>query len=220
MTPLLLKCNDLLKGHGFEYAFCGGHALDIHIRKSTRPHGDIDISAYWEDRNKVIGFMQSQGWIVYEAMGGGKIHLITDTDDQKLIKLNIFCVKEGCLFFHAELIEDGIYKCDIDHVEQKSLDYIEFLFNQHTTDAFVYSRNNEICRELDKAILHQGDIAYFAPELVLLYKSTDLARDENRQDFNRFAPLLPDESRKWLHHALATAFPDGHKWLAELEKTS
>jgi len=218
MNPVILECNDLLKSNGFEYAFCGGHALDIHIGRITRPHGDIDLSAYWEDRNKIISFMQAQGWIVYEAMGGGKIHLITDMDDQKLIKLNIFCVKEGCSFFHTELIENDVYHCEIDHVDQKHLDYIEFLFNKRTDTDFIYSRNNEIRRELDKAILHKNNIAYIAPELVLLYKSTDLSRAENRQDFDLFVPLLPDESRVWLRYSLVTAFSYGHEWIERLEK--
>jgi len=161
--------------------------------------------------------MQSQGWIVYEAMGGGKIHLITNTDDQKLIKLNIFCVKEDCPFFHAEHIENGIYHCDIDHVEQKNLDYIEFLFNKRNISDFIYSRNNEIKRKLDKAILHQGNISYFSPELVLLYKSTDITRIENRQDFDTVIPHLSDESKEWLRNALIMAFPDGHEWIQRLE---
>ena len=218
MKQLILECNDLLKDRGFDYAFCGGHALDIHIGRTTRPHGDIDLSAYWEDRNKIISFMQSQDWVVYEAMGGGKIHLITDMGDQKLIKLNIFCVKESCSFFHAEFIENDIYHCDIDHVEQKHLDYIEFLFNKRTDEEFIYSRNNEIRRGIDTAILRKDNLQYFSPELVLLYKSTDLTREENRKDFDTFAPLLPDESREWLRRALTTAFPDGHVWINRLEK--
>jgi hypothetical protein len=151
-------------------------------------------------------------------MGGGKIHLITDTDNQKLIKLNIFCVKEGCSFFHTELIEDDIYKCDIDHVEQKNLDYIEFLFNKRTVDEFIYSRNGDIRQMLDKAIMRKNSIAYFAPELVLLYKSTDLAREENRQDFDLISPLLPDDSRQWLKNALTIVFPNGHEWIIRLER--
>ena len=218
MNNLILECNELLKNRGFEYAFCGGHALDIHVGKTTRPHGDIDVSAYWKDRNKIIAFMQSQDWIVYEAMGSGKIHLITNTDDQKLIKLNIFCVKEGCSFFHTELIENDIYRCEIDHVEQKHLDYMEFLFNKRTGDEFIYSRNNEIRREINKAILRKNEIAYFAPELVLLYKSTDLTREENRQDFDMIISHLPDESKRWLQNALTTAFPNGHEWIERLEK--
>jgi hypothetical protein len=114
----------MLNGRGFDYAFCGGHALDIHLGYATRPHGDIDLSVYWEDRNEIITFMQSQDWIVYEAMGDGKIHLITD----------------------------------------------------------------------------------------------DLAREENKQDFDLISTLLPDDNRQWLKNALTTAFPDGHEWIVRLEK--
>ena len=212
MNKLILECNNLLQASGLDCAFCGGHALDIYVGHTTRPHGDIDVSAYWEDRNDIIAFMQSQGWLVYEAMGDGKVHLITDTNDQKLVKSNIFCAKRGCSFFHVELIEGNIYKCDIGHVEQKDLDFIEFLFNRRTADAFVYSRNKDIQRSLDKAILHKNDISYLAPELVLLYKSTDLARKQNRQDFDLIYPLLPYNSQQWLKNALAIAFPDGHEW--------
>jgi hypothetical protein len=98
------------------------------------------------------------------------------------------------------------------------LDYIEFLFNKRTANEFIYSRNNEIRREIDKAILYRNNIAYFSPELVLLYKSTDLTREENRQDFDMIIPHLPDENKQWLKNALMTAFPDGHEWIERLEK--
>ncbi len=217
MHTLIIECNNLLKNNGFEYAICGGHALDIYLGKITRPHGDIDLSAYWEDRNKIISLMQTQGWLVYEAMGGGMVHLITDTDDQKFIKLNIFCVKESCLFFHIEPAGNNIYRFKFDHTEQTSLDYIEFLFNERTDNDFVYSENQDIRLRLSKAVLFQDDIPYFAPELALLYKSTDLKRNENRQDFESVFPYLPGDSKEWLRKALITAFPDGHEWIARLE---
>ena len=99
MNSLVLKCNEFLKNNGFNYAFCGGHAIDIAIGQCTRPHGDIDISAFWEDRNLIIKFMQKNGWIVYEPLGEGKIHLIDDINDQKLVKLNIFLCKRRMYIF-------------------------------------------------------------------------------------------------------------------------
>ncbi|HBL84391.1 MAG: hypothetical protein A2Y17_04810 [Clostridiales bacterium GWF2_38_85] len=218
MNHLITECNNLLKNQGFDYAFCGGHAIDLYLGKETRPHGDIDISAFWEDRNKIIAFMQSQGWIVYEAMGGGVVHLITDTADQKLIKLNIFCVREGCPFFHAELVENDMYRCDIEHVEQTSLDYIEFLLNKRDDSHFIYSRNKDVRLELDKAILKNRNIRYLAPELVLLYKSIDLIRVENQQDFNATLPHLTADSKLWLKNALQTSFPDGYEWIDRIQE--
>jgi hypothetical protein len=78
--------------------------------------------------------------------------------------------------------------------------------------------NNEIRREINKTILRKNEIAYFAPELVLLYKSTDLTRKENRQDFDMIIKYLPGENKKWLQNALTTAFPSGHEWIERLEK--
>jgi hypothetical protein len=217
MNNLIHECNKFLKHNGFDYVFCGGHAIDIHLGYTTRIHGDIDLSAFWEDRNKIIHFMQSQGWIVYEAMGGGKIHLITDLNFQRMLKLNIFCVKKECKFFHTKFVENDIYHCEIDHVEQKHLDYIEFLFNKQNNGKFIYSRNSLINYELHKAILQKSDIAYFSPELTLLYKSTDLLRKENKQDFDIVIPHLSVESKTWLKNALIIAFPDGHEWISQLE---
>ena len=218
LHPLILECNEMLKQQGLDYAFCGGHALDIYLGHTSRPHGDIDLSAWREDRNDIITFMLSQGWLVYEAMGDGKVHLITNTDDQKLVRLNIFCVREGCSFFHVDPLENGIFLCEIDHVEQSHLDYIEFLFNKRDSSSFIYSRNHAIRLPLDKAIHHHGELAFFAPELVLLYKSTDLGRLVNEEDYKAVLPHLAFESREWLRNALVTAFPDGHKWIRHLEK--
>jgi hypothetical protein len=213
---LIIECNNFLKENEFDYAFCGGHAIDIYLGYKTRSHGDIDISAYWIDRNKIINFMKSNNWIVYEAMGGGKIHLIDNIDDQKLVKMNIFCVKGECIFFHTKLIENNVYECEIDHIEQNKLDYIEFLFNECIDNEFIYSRNNSIRYDLNKAILHKNGLKYFSPELVLLYKSTDLSREENIQDFNKIFTKLPNESRDWLKNALITIYSNDHKWLEKL----
>jgi hypothetical protein len=150
-------------------------------------------------------------------MGGGKVHLIADINYQKKAKLNIFCVKKECTFFHTEHIENDIYKCDIDHIEQKQLDYIEILFNKCVGNEFIYSRNDLVRYELDKAILHKNGIAYFSPELVLLYKSKDLLREENKQDFDAVIPNMSDENKKWLHNSLIAVYPEGHDWIIKLK---
>ncbi len=213
MNQLIVECDNLLANQGFGYAFCGGHALDIHLGESIRPHGDIDISAYWEERNYIIEYMKSRDWVIYEPLGNGLVHLITDVADQKVVKRNIFCVKDSCPFFHVSLVEDGFYRCEIDHVEQHKLDYIEFLFNRCVDNEFIYSRNEKIRLDMGKAILTKAGISYLSPELVLLYKSTDLSREVNRHDFKVMLQHLSFESRIWLLNALSVAFPNGHEWI-------
>lgn len=218
MNDLINKCYDFLKDGGFPFAFCGGYAIELFLNRQVRCHGDIDISAFWEERDTIIKYMQSKNWTVYEACGGGVVHLIDDIDNQMRIKRNIFCVKAGCSFFRVEPIGDGMFKCEIDHVEQTQLDYIEFLFNSCNEKGFIYARNYDIYIALDKAILKNDNISYLSPELVLLYKSTDITRDGYQLDFDSTAPYLSEESKQWLVDALKIMYPNGHIWIGLLNK--
>ena len=87
MNRLLQETDALLKAGGFDYAFCGGYAIELYLDKPVRKHCDIDVSAFWEDRDKIILFMQSKGWGVYELCGGGKAHHITEVAYQIKAKL-------------------------------------------------------------------------------------------------------------------------------------
>ena len=99
MNNLVIKCNEFLQNNGFDYAFCGGHAIDIALGKCTRPHGDIDISAFWDDRNNIIKIMQKNDWIIYEALGEGKIYLIDNINDKKTGKIKYFLCKRRMYIF-------------------------------------------------------------------------------------------------------------------------
>ena len=55
---LVSQANELLKAGGFEYAVGGGQAIDLFLGYESRTHGDIDIIAFWKDRDMIIQFMQ------------------------------------------------------------------------------------------------------------------------------------------------------------------
>ena len=201
MNNLVLKANELLKNGGFNYAFCGGQALDMFLGYESRVHGDIDICAFWEDRDKIIEYMLSQGYKVYEMLGGGRAHPITGTAGLVRLKKNIFCCLEDCRLVKTYPIEeDGNCWMEFFHVGQTKLDYIEFLFNDKTPD-------------LEKAICLADGIPYLSPEMILLYKSTDTDREGYQQDFEFAYKSMSDEQKQWLQSALKREFPDGHKWI-------
>ena len=104
------------------------------------------------------------------------------------------------------------------HTGQTELDYIEFLFNDKTREAFEYARNREITLGLDRAVLNAGGIPYLAPELCLLYKSTDIEREGYQQDFELAYRAMDPLQREWLRKALRQAFPEGHPWLLAEEQ--
>ncbi len=212
MNKLIPEANELLKNGGFEYAFCGGHALDLFLGCESRMHGDIDVCAFRKDRNRIIQYMRSQGFEVYEMLGGGRVHHITD-ESGRFEERNIFCVREGCPMVKLYPPDgDGCCWMEFFHVGQTRLDYIELLFNDKTKEAFEYARNREITREPEQAILISDGIPYLAPELCLLYKSTDMGRDGYQQDFELAWKKMDAYRRAWLRNALLREYPAGHPW--------
>ena len=214
MNKLIKETAELLSAGGFEYQFCAGQAIDLFLGRETRVHGDIDICAYWSERNDIIRYMQSQGFEVYEMLGGGRAHKITDLAVQMYQKRNIFCVKDDCpLMKLYPLDENDCCWLEFFHIGQTELNFIEFLFNDRSETHFEYARDREIKRAIDKAILSRDGIPYLAPEICLLYKSTDIEREGYQQDFELTYPELNDEQKLWLQNALKRLYPDGHKWI-------
>jgi hypothetical protein len=216
LNKLLEEAVELLKGQNFEYAICGGLAIDLFLGYESRNHGDIDILAYWNDRNSIILYIQSKGYHVYEMLGGGLAHHITDINNQQCKKRNIFCSTNDCELVHlTPTDEKDIYIIEFFHIGQSKLNFIEFLFNDKDEKSFLYARNKDIKRALNKAILHNDDISYLAPELLLLYKSTDVEREGYQQDFDLTYSKMSDEQKDWLRNSLKIMYPDGHKWMLE-----
>lgn len=213
MNRLIEEAKALLQGQDFSYAICGGFALDLFLGYETRTHGDIDILAFWEDREKIITYMLSKGFCVYEMLGGGKVHCIADIRTQENLRKNIFCCTEDCELVRLyETEEPDVYWFDFQHTGLSTLNYIEFLFNEKTEDEFVYIRDNRIKRELGKAILVKDGVPYLSPELCLVFKSTDIDREGYQQDFELTVEKLSPEQRTWFENAMEMLYPEGHKW--------
>ncbi len=216
MNGLIAEANALLKGQEFTYAVCGGFALDLFLGYETRTHGDIDILAFWEDREKIITYMQSKGYFVYEMLGGGKVHRITDIRVQEKLRKNIFCCTEDCELVRLyDTEEPDVYWLDFQHTGLSKLNYIEFLFNEKTEEEFVYCRDERVRRKLKKAILETDGVPYLAPELCLLFKSTDIEREGYQQDFELTIGKLSAEQRAWFENAMGLLYPEGHRWREE-----
>jgi len=239
VIKIISKCNDFLKGCGFNYAICGGYALDLFYGKKLRTHGDIDITVFEEDRARSVDYVQSKGWNVYEhkadwidnKVANNYLHLITSLDDKVLTKLNIvWAIKPDCILIDIKLKlgKDNMYDYEITSNEQLFFDFFEINYNKRENGNFVFdsfnSQGKYIIRELDKAILYTDDgIPFLAPEVNLFmnshpaYLKSDYHRAKNIFDFDVIAPLLSEESRDWFINALETAYPDGLERLTQLK---
>jgi len=209
---LITKLNNFVMGMGIDYAICGGHAIDLFLGHKTRPHKDLDVVVFWEDRDKVIQYMLNDGWEIYEPCGMEHLHKINNIHNQKRAKSNIWCVRPNNP--HYTFTEQGVdmFAVEFDNSEQTDLDYIEFLFNTRNGEDFLYARNHDVKMKLKAVILKSKDIPYLAPEMVLLYKSTADSEAAYQLDFENTLPKLSNEQLCWLKNALCTMFPKGHRW--------
>jgi len=244
MDKAILQALDIFKTASFEYAICGGYALDLFAGKELRTHGDFDIVIYKEDKTAAVKFLQELGWSVFgRFMEEGrpvtqylfyKIDDITDDywDDCK----NMWAVKPGCLpdVLHkldrlqgsqANAMHSGmeIYTYQARKwLVQDEIEFIEFEVDARDDDSFIVQENPKITRSLDKAILYRDDVPYLAPEIVLFYKSDKFSsehpnvRPKTEGDFNAIMPMLSQENKQWLFQAIGAAYPDGCDWLGWL----
>ena len=209
---LISKLDDYIKNIGVDYAICGGHAIDLFLSQKTRPHKDLDVAVFWEDRDKIVQYMLGDGWDVYEPWGTPYLHKINSIGSQKRLRSNIWCVYPNNPRYIFTEHEKDMCAVRFDNSEQVELDYIEFLFNTRKDGNFLYARNHDIKLRLGRAVFRADDIPCLAPELVLLYKSTTADEADCQLDFDNTIKKLSGEQKQWLKKSLSCMFADGHKW--------
>ena len=225
MNKIILQAYDLFKDSGFDYCICGGFALDMFVGKEIRMHGDFDISFFKEDKQKVIKFLQDNGWPIYARTELREFFLVTDFSDGRLIELdNMWAVKPGS-FVNMLPVENvqNAYTYKIIEPRLQGFDFIEISFDARENGYFVVDsedgKGERVERILDKAILYTDGIPYMSPELILFLKSHpfnmehEYLKPKTENDFPAVIPLLSDEQRQWLMDALDKAWPDGYGWL-------
>ena len=218
MNRLLEEANRLLKDSQVDYSFCGGHAIDLFLNFELRKHGDVDVSAYWEDRDSIILYMKNKGWQAYEMCEYGIAHQITDINEQFCLKNNMFFIKNESEYIRLEK-RDGknMFTVSFSQKEAQEFNFVEFLFNSKTETEFCYGRNPDITLALSKVKKFNEDIPYLTPEMVLLYKSTDITREGYQLDFDTTIQKMSKEQKRWLSVALAIMNPLGHPWITSSE---
>ncbi|MCL2619920.1 MAG: hypothetical protein FWD97_03160 [Defluviitaleaceae bacterium] len=230
MDKIILQTKELFKDAGFDYAICGGFALDMFAGKEIREHGDFDILVFGEDKHRAVQFLLDKGWLVFGRFveNGSvwqylfyKVNDITDGfwDNCK----NFWAIKPDCLpkvLQKIDRLQGDVYTYQTRKwLVQDDIEFIELEFDTKEGENYVASENPRITRPMDKAILYHNGIPYLAPEIILFYKSdkysseSAYAKPRTDADFKAVMPILSEESRKWLLDAIDTKYPDGCIWL-------
>lgn len=212
MNKLLEQAKDLLKELNAAWAFCGGFALELFLGSEIRKHGDIDICVFEDDRNGIKEYMLKNQWKVYQFLGCGRVRALEAADKSDPGR-NLMCLKEGCAlvdFYPCE--ESGVLMHDFHHVGMERLDYLEFLFNRRQNGQFIFDRELEIVRDMQKAILYRGEYPYIAPEIALLYKAANADNPEYQRDYGAVITRLDGEQLRWFRDSMEKLYTQGHPW--------
>nr|WP_227395081.1 hypothetical protein [Jeotgalibacillus aurantiacus] len=168
-----------------KWFIAGGWAIDLAVGRQTREHHDLEIGILRDDQKAV--FLYLANWSF-----------------RKVVKGELYS-------WNGEQLELPIHEL---HGVYQGRE-LEILLNEHDAEDWVFRRDSSIRRPLEKSILHFGGIPCLAPEIVLLYKSTN-PRAKDEKDFKNMLPLLQIDQACWLNDALKIHKP-GHHWIKELK---
>jgi hypothetical protein len=222
MNKLINETVELLQKADFDWAFCGGWAIDLFYGEQTRKHSDIDVCVFSENRNDVIKLVKRPSWTLYDYCGGGIVHLNAGHQEEKYAGKSLCCVKNGNRFSHFIPLGGDTFRQEYQQTDQTELDYIDFVFNKRTDDRFLCTWSDGIPtteRVLDKAILHYQDVPYIAPEIALFFDSREHDRDDSEHDFVIATARMNADQQTWLLNSLHLRYPKGHPWINRLNNS-
>jgi len=187
--PALAAAAEVMRDFPAPWAVAGGWAIDLLLGRRTRTHADVDVAVFRADQAAVREHLR--GWELRKVVGGE----LVPWREGEWLALPIHEV-------HASR-EDGDPRA------------LELLLNERDGDRWLFRRDPRISLPLARAILRGGDeIPFFAPEIVLLYKSKT-PREHDERDLAAVVASMDAAQRAWLRDALEMTQPE-HPWIEAL----
>ena len=167
----------------FRWWIAGGHALDAHLHRAWRAHGDLDIGICRHDAPALAEILA--GWDIHRAAAGRLSPWDGGPLSADRAPNNLWCRRSP----------DGPWCLDV-------------TLGAGDDRSWIYRRDPTIQRPWDEAVLtgHDG-VPYLAPELQLLFKSTG-GRPKDDLDAAEVLPALDPTRRTWV----ADHLPADHRW--------
>jgi len=182
----------LLAPARFPWWVAGGHALDLFVGHTTRPHGDLDVEVLRRDQHAAQRLLAGWGWDLHVA-ASGRLRPWRDREWLGAGANSVWCRPAPNAPWHLQL-----------------------MFADSDNGTWVFRRNPAIVQPLEAIGLRTADgVPYLAPSVQLLFKAK-APRPKDIADFNLVLPGLFGADRAWLASALAATHP-GHPWLARLQ---
>lgn len=181
-----------LAGVGVPWAIVGGWAIDLYLGRTTRSHGDIELSI------PRAGFDR-----VRDHLSDFSMHVVGD-GEVRVLPSGALPPPER----HQNWVLDpvaGRWRADV-------------MLDPGDDEHWVFRRDPRIrARRADVTGVRDG-IPFLTPEVVLLFKAK-AQRPKDERDFAAVRPSLVRRARRWLIAALHQTHPD-HAWIAMLEDSA
>jgi hypothetical protein len=184
--PLDLKTTlTIFRGFPGRWWISGGYALELHLSRTWRSHDDIDVGVLRHDVPALATVLK--GWDIEVAAAGILSQWDGSVPLARASQNNLWCRKEAQQPWCLDVtVGDGDQEC------------------------WVFRRDPTVRIPWKEAVLGtEGGVPYLAPELQLLYKSTD-SRPKDDRDAAVVVPSLTIDRRDRLHDLLA----EDHPWQA------
>ena len=174
-----------LAGLACPWFVVGGWAIDLHLGRVSRAHGDVDVAVYRRDQAALRAALTAGAWAVRKVVSG---------------RLEPWGA--------AEWLAPPVHEV---HATSPSGDTrLELLLNEGD-DAVWRFRKAPALVARPRALVERrsaGGLPYYAPEVPLLYKAlTADRRPSDEADVRAALPTLGAEPRAWLAAALGGLAP-------------
>lgn len=199
-APLALA-RDAMDGYGRQWFLCGGWAADAWSGRTTRSHADVDIAVMQDDQR--VLFEHLSGWKMLAHDNNVAEDCPDQWDGRRLDIPGHIHANSGCM--------PGVE--------------LDIQINEIADGDWILNHEPRITRPLDRCISRCAwGLPVVTPELVLFYKAYPPAwRDSQRprrrrhddHDLRTLLPILDEEQRSWLRHAILLVAP-AHDWPAVL----
>ncbi|NBD23554.1 hypothetical protein GT019_06680 [Paenibacillus sp. T1] len=188
MPLTVTEINNIFSVIPIRWCIAGGWALDLHLRKQTREHSDIDVIITREEQ--LIAYQHLiRDWILYRAEDG-KLSL---WEGEYLNSTNDVWVSKN----------------------DESPWAFQLMIMDTEENSWTYKRDKSIRRPMDEIFLRTDEgIPYLRPEIQLLHKAgSSQVREKDYIDFQTMLPSLLSQEKAWLKSSLMRQFPESHAWV-------
>lgn len=183
---------DTLRAFPVPWYVASGWAIDLFLERVTRCHYDVDVVVAREDQLLLQQYLAERDW-----------HFATYLKGK---------VGPWPLHMRLELPRHQV------HAHKQEV-MIDILFTDMAHGVWRYRRDPSIIQTVERITQTTADgVQFLAPELVLLFKSTNTgqrSRPQDQADFATVSPHLTSVQRAWLRWALLATEPQ-HPWITLL----